>query len=95
MLTWYITLYTILVQKWGMGAYMVIGAYKVLYSNLLRLVNDMMCDVGVVRVNPNSGTGDRRLLEKVLFFGWLDNVPPTCWCISGTDLLRQLYVLPH
>ena len=31
--TWYITLYTILVQKWGVGAYMVMGAYKVLYSN--------------------------------------------------------------
>ena len=30
---WYITLYTILVQKWGVGAYMVMGAYKVLYSN--------------------------------------------------------------
>ena len=32
MFTWYITLYTILVQKWGVGAYMVMGAYKVLYS---------------------------------------------------------------
>ena len=31
-LTWYITLYTILVQKWGVGAYMVMDAYKVLYS---------------------------------------------------------------
>ena len=30
--TWYITIYTILVQKWGVGAYMVMGAYKVLYS---------------------------------------------------------------
>ena len=27
------TLYTILVQKWGVGAYMVMGAYKVLYSS--------------------------------------------------------------
>ena len=32
--TWYITLYTILVQKWGVGAYMVMGVYKVLYSNI-------------------------------------------------------------
>ena len=23
------------------------------------------------------------------------NVPATCWCIPGTDLLRQLCVLPH
>ena len=26
---------------------------------------------------------------------WLLNVPATCECISGTDLLRQVYVLPH
>ena len=26
---------------------------------------------------------------------WLLNVPVTCECISGTDLRRQLYVLPH
>ena len=26
---------------------------------------------------------------------WLLNVPVTCQCISGTDLLRQFYVLPH
>ena len=26
---------------------------------------------------------------------WLLNVPATCLCISGTDLLRQVYVLPH
>ena len=26
---------------------------------------------------------------------WLFNVPATCECISGTDLLRQVYVLPH
>ena len=23
------------------------------------------------------------------------NVPATCECISGTDLFRQIYVLPH
>ena len=28
-------------------------------------------------------------------FCWLLNVPATCECISGTDLLRQFYVLPH
>ena len=30
-----------------------------------------------------------------LFVCWLLNVPATCKCISGTDLLRQFYVLPH
>ena len=29
------------------------------------------------------------------FVCWLLNVPTTCKCISGTDLLRQFYVLPH
>ena len=26
---------------------------------------------------------------------WLLNVPATCQCISGTDLLRQFDMLPH
>ena len=30
-----------------------------------------------------------------LLVGWLLNVQATCECISGTDLLRQFYVLPH
>ena len=30
-----------------------------------------------------------------LFVGWLVDVPATGLCISGTDLLRQFYVLPH
>ena len=31
----------------------------------------------------------------VVVVGWLLNVPATCECTSGTDLLRQFYVLPH
>ena len=31
----------------------------------------------------------------LLFVDWLLNVPATCKCISRTDLLRQVYVLPH
>ena len=30
-----------------------------------------------------------------LFVGCLLNVPETCECMSGTDLLRQFYMLPH
>ena len=38
----------------------------------------------------------RKIAENAcLFVGWLLNVPATFECISGTDLLRQLYVLPH
>ena len=35
------------------------------------------------------------VLPAGLFVSWLLNVPATCECISGTDLLRQCYVLPH
>ena len=42
-------------------------------------------------------------LAAILFVSWLAgwflacllNVPATCYCISGTDLVRQVYVLPH
>ena len=33
--------------------------------------------------------------QNCLLVGWLLNVPATCECISGTDLHRQFYVLPH
>ena len=36
-----------------------------------------------------------RMLPQKWFVGWLLNVPATCLCISGTDLHRQFYVLPH
>ena len=42
---------------------------------------------------------ERRTDEPVLMVGvvvgWLVNVPATCECTSGTDLLRQFYVLPR
>ena len=34
-------------------------------------------------------------VDICLLVGWLLNVPATGECISGTDPLRQLYVLPH
>ena len=42
------------------------------------------------RVGGGGGEG-----EESLLVGWLLNVPATCKCISGTDLLRQFYVWPH
>ena len=42
----------------------------------------------------NLSTNGRPALLLVVV-GWLLNVPATCECISGTDLLRQFYVLPH
>ena len=36
----------------------------------------------------------RKGRDGVVVVCWLLNVPATCQCISGTDLLRQFYVLP-
>ena len=42
-----------------------------------------------------KGSRDNDLDDSCLFVGCLLNVPATRKCISGTDLLRQFYVLPH
>ena len=38
---------------------------------------------------------DSQTDRQFCFVGWLLIVPATCECISGTDLHRQFYVLPH
>ena len=45
---------------------------------------------GVVRL-----CGRRLCSARGLFVCMLLNVPAACECISGTDLFRQFYVLPH
>ena len=44
---------------------------------------------------PGRGVAHGKPGWGCLFVGWLLNVPATCECISGTDLRRQFYVLPH
>ena len=39
--------------------------------------------------------GGREGEREGLFVGWLLKVPATCECFSGTNLLRNFYVLPH
>ena len=39
--------------------------------------------------------GEIKRVIICLLVCWLLNVPATGYCISGTDLLRQFYVLPH
>ena len=36
-----------------------------------------------------------KAMLSVVVVCWLLNVPPTCECISGTDVLKQFYLLPH
>ena len=52
---------------------------------------DRQTDKQIERVEGEQKEGGR----DCLFVGWLLNIPATCECISGTDLLRQFYVLPH
>ena len=50
----------------------------------------------VVSINTWHGWDCHTELRiEVVVFCWLLNVPATCECISGTDLHRQFYVLPH
>ena len=49
---------------------------------------DSVCVIGV-----HKQLGSALLLLFVVCL--LLNVPATCECISGMDLLRQVYVLPH
>ena len=55
---------------------------------------------------PAAGSGDRDVwpgIDSIVGGGggvvvgvcWLLNVQATCECISGADLNRQFYVLPH
>ena len=72
----------------------------------LRANAEIICDTGHQTIlhtpaeckRGKGGDGEvevTSLLTVCLFVGWLLNVPETCECISGTDLLRQFYVLPH
>ena len=46
----------------------------------------------VLRERERGGGGGGGFVK---FVCWLLNVPATCECVSGTDLRRQFYVLPH
>ena len=56
-----------------------------------------VCKVRVVAqpLPATSGRWSTLLQLHSCIVCWLLNVPATCKCISGTGLLRQLYVLPH
>ena len=43
----------------------------------------------------HGGVGEGGGEQNCLIVSWMLNVPATCECISGTDLLRQFDVLPH
>ena len=53
------------------------------------------CGDSEVSLINKCKTNPARKQGRNLFVCWLLNVPATCQCISGTDLHRQFYVLPH
>ena len=44
---------------------------------------------------PKTSANRRMHSVRDIVVCWLLNVPAKCECISGTDLLRQFYVLLH
>ena len=54
-----------------------------------------LTDLGECAVTHFIGTRPYAEPFAKVVVGWLLNVPGASWCISGTDMLRQLYVLPH
>ena len=41
----------------------------------------------------STEVGSVKIRDHAVVVGWLLNVPTTCYCISGMDLLRELYML--
>ena len=49
----------------------------------------------IASYTDGSNTWDQWRWGFTVYVCWLLNVPATCECISGMDLLRQFYMLPH
>ena len=64
-------------------------------KNTLMIITIIIIIVIVIIINCFKKCTQSRGLRMAVVVGWLLNVPATCECISGTDLLRQFYVLPH
>ena len=73
----------------------VTSAQVLLLLMMMRRIGMMTMMIRTMAVDeeawPTDETGD---VVVVAVVDWLLNVPATCQCISGTDLLRQFYVLP-
>ena len=61
-------------------------------SGVIFFLHSGHCERFRVLVNVENSW---RTAGDVVGLSWLFNVPAACMCISGTDLLRQLYFLPH
>ena len=66
------------------------------WKSILKVIN-ILSRAG--RVSRGGSWGGERSRDggmwTIVVFCWLLNIPATCECISGTDLLRQFQVLPH
>ena len=64
-------------------------------TTVLLSFHNSSISVGTVPISDGWSVVEHCLLVDGLFVCWLFNVPATCECVSGADLLRQFYVLPH
>ena len=55
----------------------------------------LSCQFVVLEMAALSPTPREYVDRVVVVVCWPLTVPATCECISETDLLRQVYVLPH
>ena len=62
---------------------------------ILVAVVGMALMVMMMMMMYTSNTAGRSVASLARIVCWLLNVPATGLCISGTDLLRQFYMLPH
>ena len=69
-----------------------VGPFLIILIIMLTIITVVVLVVAVVIVVVAVVD---KYIKNCLLGGWLVNVPATCECISGTDLLRQFYVLPH
>ena len=53
------------------------------------------CEWGRGLRESEGGGGGGLPTSRTVVVGWLLNVPAARRCISGTGLLRQIYLLPH
>ena len=69
------------------------GSFRALLKN--KTQEKSIKEILFKNIDSNEETSLVENTNSIDVVCWLLNVPTTCECISGTDLLRQFYVLPH
>ena len=72
-------------------------SFKLCQFDIIGIVCDQLSGCQMIKIHLLSNITWLYSIKHTLceVVCWLLNVPATCQCISGTDLLRQFYMLPH